>query len=177
MKPMACSRCGEAVPNVPGDVVSVVCSRCLAKPASPLVGKPGAASRATARPMALVRGECCNYRDGGCLPADGACLVEEGGRCSYFESAVLPIADQPPPRMANNPGAANVGLQRLRVGARDAYCKMHGLLSEAAERECPECRGPLPAGKRYCATCREVRNRANRRKADRALYARRKEQV
>jgi len=48
---------------------------------------------------AAVRAECCNFSAGGCLlRGDQACVVLAGGRCDWFEEAVLPLADRPSPK-------------------------------------------------------------------------------
>jgi len=111
------------------------------------------------KPKTLVKSECANYNrsDGSCWPTGDECLIRTGHRCGYFETCVLPLADQPSPK--DDPK-----LQKQRAEARTAYHDKHGIVSATKidkRPECPDCGSILPAGRKYgrCDSCRKAHDR------------------
>ena len=117
-------------------------------------------------PYQLVKAECANYRDDGCIARDAQeneCLIAAGKRCSYFEKCLLPLADEPSP-------AGEPKLQGSRQKAADIYAKEHHLTQLVREeRLCPDCGEPLPHRRRYCNRCRRQRAKAATRGRQRKL--------
>jgi len=91
---------------------------------------------------------CANYDHhySGCLY--GACLVEAGQRCGYFEKAVLPIAGE-------------IGQQKIYA----AYESLTGAdpLARPQARLCPDCGAELKPRQRYCDDCKRKRRRQSYR--------------
>jgi hypothetical protein len=101
---------------------------------------------------------CANYdhHHGGCLLADG-CSVTAGKRCRYFETSVLPAAEQ-------------IGLLQQVVEAYKRHVglnngELDGLMSHESIRRCPECGGPLDPRQRYCDACKARRRSQTYRKS------------
>ena len=97
---------------------------------------------------------CANYDHhyGGCLFRD-TCLVQDGKRCSYFETTVLPTAK-------------DIGLQSVY----SQYEKSIGIegalkISIGSARLCPECGAGLKLRQRFCDSCSESRRRDSYRKS------------
>lgn len=120
-------------------------------------------------PYQLVGRTCANYVKGGCIfngPTwkEGECpLSSPGGRCSYFERAVLPLAERVP-NYARVPASYWRGVAKkegLSGVALEATAAIH-----AAKYLC-ECGEPREKGHRYCDKCaaRRKRESAQRRKA------------
>ena len=113
------------------------------------------------KPQTLVRSECANYRsgDGFCWQQDEPCLVCDGKRCSYFEKAVLPLADQKT--------SFDLTLQSKRAEARARYIKSHNITTHTPDEDaiCPKCGKPLPSSRARgrCDSCRRKQNRETSR--------------
>ena len=116
-------------------------------------------------PYQLVKKVCSNYRNEKCLGVSrecfptatiqppGPCLIAERKRCSFFETAILPLADRPSPK--NDPGFQGGVLE-----ARNFYHRAHdvGLPKQiGSKRNCPRCGIVLDWGKKYCEPCRILR--------------------
>lgn len=95
-------------------------------------------------PRELIPG-CANYDHnyGGCLFAD-KCKVQQGQRCSYFERAVLPTAD-------------DIGLGHEVRQLYMEKCGTEGEDGNKGMRACPDCGGALKPRQRYCDSCKEKR--------------------
>ena len=108
----------------------------------------------TLSPVAMARNECaCHLNDGSHYGA-WPCLVGKGQRCTYFEKAVLPVADWFPQAYAE---------------CRDRYWSAAGepgRMVGATVRHC-ECGEVLPPRKRLCARCRRLRRQTTYREAAR----------
>lgn len=78
-------------------------------------------------PHAMAKAECANWHSGGCITL-GKCSVAEGKCCAYFETCVLPLADQQ--------GPANPKRQRQYSEAQVMYWDMVGQKPKTP-RECP----------------------------------------
>ena len=93
-------------------------------------------------------GTLFRFRNEGCQ-----CVLRIKERCSYFESAVLPIGDNEEWRK-KNPGEA----RELEEG-RDRYMRrcigIPGLALKA--RVCPDCGTQIGPRKRYCHVCSDAR--------------------
>jgi len=100
---------------------------------------------------------CANYdhRYGGCLFND-ECTVERGSRCAYFESAVLPTAD-------------DIGLKEAVYAAYEKQVDIvnNGGLEREPIRLCPDCGAELKPRQRYCDMCGKRRRRQSYRKTRR----------
>jgi len=114
--------------------------------------------------LAMVKGECANYKHGGCMfAADGYCPVTNGKRCSvpsrvvhggpaapdgtdYFETCALP-------------------LHKVRQEYHDAAQEYMRILRKKPEvaRTC-ECGEVLPKRARLCERCRKIAARLATRK-------------
>ena len=106
-----------------------------------------------------VRGEGCqDCRGVPFVPddVDRRCKVTRGLRCGYFETCILPLADDPPPQ-------SEPGLQRSRTKARQSYLDLHNLPGAKRQRTCPGCGGALAKGKQFCPECRKQRRRTTYR--------------
>lgn len=117
-------------------------------------------------PLQMAAAECANMAGGACdgarfgddlTPLPGKpqpkCLLAVGQRCDYFEACVMPMAD-----MATDPAKS-----KAFMGAADEYKFQHHI--SGLSRRCPECGGPVPARKRYCADCTSKRRRRTFRDA------------
>ena len=118
--------------------------------------------------LALAKAECANFKPAGCLgmeiKPDGSqakgifggklCLLTTGNPCSYFETAVAPMAEyvREPRRAASYKEAVA------------QYRKAHGQVDTATVRKC-RCGFPLGARERYCPTCRKGTRKESNRKA------------
>jgi hypothetical protein len=101
---------------------------------------------------AFVRERCASFSGerGECL-FDSPCAVLAGGRCSYFEAAVLPLGLREPERFG---------------AAREAYLRQARKLGYSGNEdanECNDCKRPVEMGKQYCPDCRKKRRRAAKR--------------
>jgi hypothetical protein len=129
-------------------------------------------------PLGIAREHCANWHEGICsgidFRRDGSmfmfrdggkpCLLNERKRCSYFESAVLPIGKKEE-WAKRYPGEARA----FEEGA-DQYTRQHSGIPGLSprRRKCPDCGTMIGPRKRYCAVCGEHRrketNAANQRK-------------
>lgn len=111
-------------------------------------------------PLQLAHAECANWNNGACdgmrfddnlapLPGKALpkCLLASGQRCDYFEECVLPMA-----AMVSDPARA-----KAYLAAAADYKFQHHISGHA--RRCPDCGGPLPARKKFCADCAAKRRR------------------
>jgi len=106
---------------------------------------------------------CANYDHhyGGCLFENfgGACAVEIGKRCGYFERAVLPTSAETGQR------EHIYGLYEQTVGVIIDTAKTRKRTGDA--RPCPDCGSPLRTRQRYCDTCSTRRQREQNRRYSR----------
>ena len=104
-------------------------------------------------PAQFAKAECANpWPDGSCpFKAAPRCLLVDGKRCSCFEEAVLPFAG-----MVSEPARSKAYLE-----AAAEYRFRHHLGGIA--RRCPDCGGPLPARRRFCADCTAKHRRGSYR--------------
>jgi len=117
------------VNNVAKQKRSVGLSSFLKGSTDPKAGMPGCAN--------------FDHHYGGCL--FGACLVELGERCSYFERAVLPTGDS---------------------DIRRKYEALTGVYIEGqAVNLCGDCGRTIPPRRRYCDRCVQKRRRATYRQS------------
>jgi hypothetical protein len=107
-------------------------------------------------PSQFVKDECCNLNDGVCLTNEKPCLVLVGKRCDYFETAVLPIAQQPSPK-------SDPDLQSRRAEAVAEYAWKHKA-GNGSSSPCPDCGGAKPKGHRYCESCARKRRKSSFRR-------------
>jgi len=124
-------------------------------------------------PIALAKKYCVNWQDGLCSGIDfhkdgspfrfrseGAqCLLKANQRCSYFETAVLPMGDSEE-WQKKYPGDAKA----FAEGA-DRYFRRHSGIAGLAPkaRRCPDCGTPIGPRKRYCALCADRRSKESDR--------------
>jgi len=129
-------------------------------------------------PIWIAKNHCANYQEGICsgidfgpkgelfrFRAEGSrCLLSSRERCSYFETAVLPIgANQE--WQKKYPGEA----RQFEEGA-DQYLRAHSGIPGLAprRRKCPDCGTQIGPKQRYCAQCRDrhrkVSNAASQRR-------------
>jgi hypothetical protein len=100
--------------------------------------------KGSTNPKARIPG-CSNFDHhyGGCL--FGACLLELGERCSYFERAILPTGDS---------------------DTRQKYEALTGVHIEGqAVNVCGDCGRTIPPRRRYCDRCVQKRRRATYRQS------------
>jgi len=149
-KRLPCEECGRPV-EVDQEAVACSCWRCLTRVAVKLPPEPKDCSP---RLRAFVRAMCATFdhQHEACLLRD-ACAVYLGGRCAWFEKAVLPLADREPERF----GAASTAYlkQALLLGFRGA--------STAGANRCNSCGAAIAPRRRLCDVCRERRRKASYR--------------
>src|SRR5450759_2023120 len=118
-------------------------------------------------PLQMANAECPNLNpDGSCLGArfsdtlkplpsrpQPKCLLAGGKRCEYFEEFVMPRAG-----IGSDPAKSKSYLDAVAE-----YKFQHHITG--LTRRCPECRGPLPARKRFCADCTSKHRRKSTRDA------------
>ena len=94
-KTLACQTCERPI-TVAIETVAATCRDCLTRVTVRLPDKP--LERVSAKARALVRGECASFDKGHgeCLMIGTPCAVFQGGRCTYFERCVLPLAADNP---------------------------------------------------------------------------------
>jgi hypothetical protein len=118
-------------------------------------------------PIRIARKHCANWQDGICggidfgpkgellrfRPEGRQCLLSSRERCSYFETAVLPMRSQD----WKNPSEG----REFEEGA-DQYLRIHSGITGLAprRRKCPDCGTQIGPKKRYCQAC------SNRRKLE-----------
>ena len=119
-------------------------------------------------PLALAKAECANFKPEGCLgmeiKPDGSqvmgtfgdkhCLLAAGSRCSYFETAVAPLADYV--REPHKAESYKNAVLRYRGTHPDAD------LADTRKCECGVSLGPR---ERLCSTCRKDARKESNRKA------------
>jgi hypothetical protein len=95
-------------------------------------------------------GTLFRFRNEGC---QCGCLLKAKERCSYFESAVLPMGDSEEWRK-KYPAEARV----FQEGA-DRYMRRHSGIAGLAlkARVCPDCGTQIGPRKRYCHVCSDAR--------------------
>jgi hypothetical protein len=126
--------------------------------------------------VVLAKNHCANWLiDGACngvdfkrpalkqirfLPEGTRCLLALGKRCSYFETAVMPMKDW-------EWKDAEEG-RKFKEGV-NRYIRMH-LRKETMpdlpprERKCPDCGNRIGFRMRYCADCARIRKAENNRR-------------
>jgi len=117
-------------------------------------------------PLQMANAECPNWNQGACsgariaddlTPLPGRpldkCALADNNRCEYFESCVLPMA-----AYVSNPAKSKAYLDVVA-----AYKFQHHIAG--LSRRCPECGGPLPTRKRFCAGCTGNHRRKSTRDA------------
>lgn len=111
-KDLPCQHCGRIVRGVAEEKTTAICARCLlsTKPRVPQPKEKPKKDPAPTPPTAsaarqlvqLVKSKCTNWHTGDniCLiPTKGngdACTVAAGGRCGWFERAILTEIEQNP---------------------------------------------------------------------------------
>jgi len=100
-------------------------------------------------PLEMARLECANHVGSGCFNERPCLLAQRGVRCSYFESAVLPLSKR-------KAAYADVPNQYW------ARAKVDGMREDAAERVCA-CGNALAARERVCERCKIRRRRESYR--------------
>jgi hypothetical protein len=115
-------------------------------------------------PLQFAQTECPNWNQGACsgariaddlTPLPGRplakCALAVDQRCEYFEECVLPMA-----AMVSDPEKS-----KSYLDAAANYKFKHHI--SGLSRRCPECGGPLPTRKRFCAGCTsQHRQKSNR---------------
>ena len=134
------------------------CHACRAGTPRPLIrvgprwGRPsprhGEVPPQAPRLRALVARECCNWNRDGCLFLEGPhCCPPEGKRCAWFEDAVLPGIQNPPPFV------------------EQSYVRWHTISrTETETRTCRQCGEPITGRHLYCPKCRTARRREQHRR-------------
>ena len=106
-------------------------------------------------PLQMANAECPNLNpDGSCLGArfsealeplpsrpQPKCRLADDKQCKYFEEFVMPMA-----AIVSDPAKSKSYLEAVAE-----YKFQHHI--SGLSRRCPECGGPLPARKRFCADC------------------------
>jgi len=101
---------------------------------SPAGGLPRIAPAQRRRANALIRRECCNYADGGCIALDGrdacACpqMISFSVCCKWFRWAVLPLD-----------GTLEAEIFRDKDTKRCAVCGHAFLPKSNRGKYCPDC--------------------------------------
>lgn len=110
----------------------------------------------TAYQMAVA--ECCNNVNGKHF-GEQPCRLAGGGRCAYFEAAVLPLAEAFPDRYGD---AAKAYWKRAAEdgGLEHRAVRQFQEAVDSGPRMCPQCGAHLAKRKRYCDGCRKARKRA-----------------
>ena len=71
----------------------------------------------------FIRTECCNHKQGQCMPNSHTCQVSRGLRCGFLERCVLPIQKQDPP-LGQGQSRYSKGLQHERQDLAMKYQTM-----------------------------------------------------
>jgi len=100
-------------------------------------------------PLEMARLECANHVGSGCFNERPCLLAQRGVRCSYFESAVLPLSKRK---------AAYADVPKHYW----ARAKVDGMREDAAERVCA-CGNALADRERVCERCKIRRRRESYR--------------
>ena len=117
-------------------------------------------------PLQMANAECPNLNNGACdgmrfddklkfLPGkpQPKCLLAFGERCDHFEECVMPMAG-----IVSDPAKSKSYLEAVAE-----YKFQHHITG--LSRRCPECSGPLPTRKRFCAGCTSKHRRKSTRDA------------
>jgi hypothetical protein len=121
-------------------------------------------------PLQFAHAECANFNpDGSCLGTrfsdtlqslpsrpQPKCLLADNKRCAYFEECVLPMA-----AMVSDPAKSKSYLDAVAN-----YRFQHHI--SGLSRRCPECGGPLPTRKRFCAGCTSKHRKKTYQKSNKA---------
>ena len=116
--------------------------------------------------LQMANAECPNWNQGDCAVARIAddltplpgrpldkCALADDKRCEYFEECILPMA-----AMVSDPAKSKAYLDAVAD-----YKFVHHI--SGLSRRCPECGGPLPTRKRFCAGCTANHRRKSTRDA------------
>lgn len=101
----------------------------------------------------LVHEQCGNMIGGECVyHISGVCEVEQGKRCGWFESRIIPLAK-----------TTNADLARIQSGVGDYLARILHAPAQAG-RKCA-CGAEMGPRKRHCPDCAKARRRATFRKS------------
>ena len=116
--------------------------------------------------LQMANAECPNLNNGACdgmrlddklkfLPGKPRpkCRLASGERCDHFEGCVMPMASY-----MSDPAKSKAYLDAVAE-----YKFRHHITG--LSRRCPECGGPLPTRKRFCAGCTSKHRRKSTRDA------------